>query len=268
MHGAWARLSTVPNTHRIAALVVAALVAAACGDDDDPGLDAIDTPTFEPAEDGTTEEPTSSGDGASGSGDDGGAADGGDAPATFDGGDDGATAGDGGGAPADAPVQRVAFDDPVGDATPGVGTSQPPRWSDLAGGALERKGNAFRLDIVLGDTAPTTSNGQETFNVASFFDVDGDGAVEYEIWVNLGPDGWLPVWYDDQGNAAPGEESNVTVELDGPSVVLVFPDVILDAPDRLRFSLASEYGDLGVIGSSYARRDDAPDGDRAVSFPQ
>lgn len=161
----------------------------------------------------------------------------------------------------------VSFDDPVGDATRGVGTDEPPPWTDLAGGSLERDGNAYRLRVRLGGDAPQTAPGRETMNIASFYDVDGDGAVDYEIWVNLGRSGWGPVWYDDEGNAAPGDDSNVTVVVDGDEVRLLFPDVMLGTPDRLRFSIASEYGELSTIGSASARRDDAPDNDAAVSFP-
>ena len=161
----------------------------------------------------------------------------------------------------------VGFDDPVGDATPGIGAGTPPSWTDLAGGSLERRGNAYRLTARLGGEAPKTGSGAETMNVASFYDTDGDGSVDYEIWVNLGPNGWGPVWYDDSGNAKPGESSNVNVVVAGNQVQLLFPDVMLDKPDRLRFSLASEYGPVAVLGSSSARRDDAPNRNQAVSFP-
>jgi hypothetical protein len=237
------------------ALVLAALVAvAACsGGDDEPSLGPIEPPTF--SEDdaatttpsaGTESDPTTE--------------------ATED-----PTAGE---AVPDAtattdPVrtESVSFDDPVGDATPGVGTDDPPPWTDLAGGSLERRGNAYRLTIRLGGEAPQTAPGRETMNIASFYDVDGDGSIDYEIWVNLGREGWGPVWYDDQGNAAPGEDSNVTVVVDGDEVRLLFPDVMLDTPDRLRFSIASEYGELSTIGTDLARRDDAPDNDQSVALP-
>jgi hypothetical protein len=166
-----------------------------------------------------------------------------------------------------AQLQSVSFDDPVGDATPGIGATRPPAWTDLAGGALDRQGNAFRLTIRLGGEAPKAAPGAETMNIATFFDVDGDGAIDYELWVNLGRNGWGPTWYDDKGNAAPGERSNVTVVVEGAEVRLLFPDVMLGSPPRLRFSVASEYGPLSSIGSNAARRDDAPDNDRAISFP-
>jgi hypothetical protein len=104
-------------------------------------------------------------------------------------------------------------------------------------------------------------------NIASFYDTDGDGAVDYEIWANLGPDGWGVVWYDDEHHARPGESSNVTVAAKDDELRLLFPDVMLGRPGSFRFSIASEYGPLTNIGTVLARRDDAPDDDRTISFP-
>jgi hypothetical protein len=173
--------------------------------------------------------------------------------------------GAGAGTTAAADRPKVTFDDPVGDATAGVGTGTPA-WTDLAGGSLERQGNAYRLIVRLGGAPPSRSDGP-TMNIASYYDIDGDGSVDFEIWANLGPNGWAPVWYDDEGHAAAGDRSNVTIKVTGTEVRLLFPDVLIDSPARLRFSLASEYGSLAALGSDAARRDDAPDGDRAVSFP-
>jgi hypothetical protein len=167
---------------------------------------------------------------------------------------------------AGATAAKVTFDDPVGDATAGVGTGSPG-WTDLAGGSLERQGNAYRLIVRLGGAPPDRSDGTRTMNIASYYDIDGDGAVDFEIWANLGPNGWAPVWYDDEGHVAAGDRSNVTIKVTGSEVRLLFPNVLIDSPARLRFSLASEYGAVAALGTDAARRDDAPDGDRAVSFP-
>jgi hypothetical protein len=166
---------------------------------------------------------------------------------------------------ADAAVQKVTFDDPVGDATGGIGAS--PTWADLAGGSLERQGNAYRLIVRLGGDAPETSPRPKTMNIATYFDLNGDGAVDREIWVNLGPNGWGPAVYDNEGHATPGRASNVSVVEEGGNVRILFPDVTLGRPIRLRFSVASEYGDVTALGGTTTRRDDAPDNDRPVSFP-
>jgi hypothetical protein len=239
-----------------AALAALLLAATACGGDDDGAgsaesdLGPLETPTFSEEEGGSTgtESTVEGTDDPSGT-------------TTTVAGSSGATS------TTAAPVESVAFDDPVGDATAGAGISRPPSWTDLAGGELERQGNAYRLTIRLGGTVPQTQSGSNTMNVASFYDTDGDGRIDFEIWVNLGAEGWGPVWYDAQGHAAPGEDSNVTVTVEGDELRLVFPDVMLDSPDRLRFSIASEYGPVASIGTALARRDDAPNDDRAVAFP-
>ena len=242
------------------AAVVAMLVAtAACGGDDDGGdakdhLGPLEAPTFSEEEGGSTgSSSTVSTDDPSGT-----------TSSTTSSGGSGGTTTTTEGSPK---KETVSFDDPVGDATLGTGVGNAPTWSDLAGGSLERQGNAYRLTIRLGGPAPERAPGSETMNIASFYDVDGDGDVDFEIWVNLASEGWGPTWYDDEGHAAPGEDSNVTVQVEGDEIELLFPDVMLDAPARLRFSTASEYGPLATIGTDLARRDDAPDGDRAVSFP-
>ena len=252
--------------------LAAAVLAGSCssGDDGDEDADGgqsggMETPTFEDSSPGPGV-PTSA------------VPDGGDLPASSttvagaSGGGTGTSSSptstvDAGSGTTGAPKQSVAFDDPVGDATRGLSTSAPPPWTDLAGASLERQNNAYRLSVRLGGAAPSTAPGAETMNIATYFDIDLDGDVEYELWVNLGSNGWGPVWYDDKGGALPGDRSNVTVVVNGDRVQLLFPDVMLEKPERLRFSVASEYGPLSSIGSATARRDDAPDNDQAVSFP-
>jgi len=239
---------------------VALLAGCSAGGEGEQALDGLGTPQFEPdtSEDAATSTQPAAVEGGPASS----------SPTT-------AAAGEGsaettttvaGAAPeATAPREIVQFDDPLGDVVGGL-DDDPPRWADLAGVSLERQGNAYRLVVRLGDAAPESAPGAATMNVATFFDVDGDGGIDHELWVNLGPDGWGPTWWTGD-RAHPGEASNVTVAVEGDELRLLFPDVMLDQPDRFRFSLASEYGDLEVIGSSYAHRDDAPDGDQAVSFP-
>ncbi|HEU5083435.1 MAG TPA: hypothetical protein VFU14_08855 [Acidimicrobiales bacterium] len=176
--------------------------------------------------------------------------------------------GDAGGSAAPPDRQVASFDDPVGDATGGL-DEDPPAWTDLAGARLVRNGDAYGLSVRLGGgTVPQRAPAGRTMNVATFFDADGDGTVDFEIWANLGPEGWGAAYYDNTDRTGGfGEESNVTVVLRDQSLELIFPDILLDRAERFRFSLASEYGGLDVLGSDYARRDDAPDGGQAVAFP-
>lgn len=162
----------------------------------------------------------------------------------------------------------VALEDPIGDAVGGL-DGDPPAWSDLAGARLVRDGDAYGLSVRLGGgTVPQRAPDGRTMNVATFFDLDGDGSVDVEIWANLGSEGWGAASYDNtDGTGGFGEDSDVTVVVRERSLELIFPDVLLHRAGRFRFSLASEYGALDVLGSAYARRDDAPDGGAVVTFP-
>lgn len=248
-------------------LAVAALLAGACAGDDEQGLEPLDTPEFAPEETDAAGDTTTTTAGETTTTPVADADDGGDVAddpgptTTLDGGSTASTTS------TTVPQERVSVDDPDDDAVGGV-EDDPPPWTDLAGVTLVRQGNAYALRVQLaGGDAPETSDGESTMNIASFHDVDGDGGVDHEIWANLGPEGWGGAWFDDEGNAAFGEDSNVSVEVDGDEVVILFPDVMLDQPDRFRFSVASEYGDMGVLGSSFARRDDVPNDDEVVAFP-
>ena len=160
--------------------------------------------------------------------------------------------------------------DPIGDLTPSP-LDPPPRWADLAGGRLTRSPAGFELRVRLGDTAPATSpDANHTMNVASFYDVNGDGTVDYEVWANLADTGWGPAYFDDtptsSGNRF-GAASGVAVSVSADELILTFPLAHLGAADRFRWSLASEWGNYNVIGTLAAARDDAPDNDGAVGFP-
>lgn len=254
-----------------ALFVAAALVASGCsGDDDERGAEGLSTPTFAPADEADGDD---TGDDAGGStttttADEGSttteAAAGSGSSTTTAAGEEPVTTTSSTTSP---PQERVSVDDPDDDAVGGL-DDDPPAWTDLAGVTLVRQGNAYALRVQLaGGDAPETSDGESTMNIASFYDVDGDGDIDYEVWANLGPEGWGGSWFDDQGNGAFGEDSNVSIEVDGDEVVILFPDVMLDVPDQFRFSVASEYGGMDVLGSSFARRDDVPDDDQSVWFP-
>lgn len=248
----------------LAALVAVSAVACSSGDEE-RGLEALDTPAFAPDEAAAatsstvpaavgTEAPTTAPPASTP------AASAGTVPPAPPG-------GDAAGAAAPPDRQVVSFDDPVGDARGGL--DDPPAWADLAGARLVRNGDAYGLSVRLGGgTVPQRAPAGRTMNVATFFDADGDGTVDFEIWANLGPEGWGAAYYDNTDRTGGfGEESNVTVEVREQSLELIFPDVLLDRAGRFRFSLASEYGSLDVLGSDYAHRDDAPDGGQAVTFP-
>lgn len=162
-----------------------------------------------------------------------------------------------------------SFADPVGDLTPSADAA--PAWADLAGGRLTRTPDGFELRTGLGggkapDRAPDE---RRTMNIASFFDLDGDGRVEVQIWANISEEGWYPAYYTPEfaGPNRFGDESGVTIRVDGPDLVLAFPVSHLGGAERFRWSLASEWGPYETIGTDLAARDDAPDHDQAAAFP-
>jgi hypothetical protein len=128
----------------------------------------------------------------------------------------------------------------------------------------------MELRVHLGGTVPATApDGDHTMNVASFYDVDGDGQVDFEVWANLADTGWGPAWFDDRGKgkARFGDRSGVTVTVEGDELVLGFATGLVGDAERFRWSLASEWGRYEVLGTLAAARDDAPDDDGSVTFP-
>jgi hypothetical protein len=167
-----------------------------------------------------------------------------------------------------AAVMRSAITDRRGDATPAVGDSAPA-WADLAGAVLTTVAQGLELRVTLGSAAPDSSpDDDHTMNIAAFFDVDGDGALDYEVWANLAAGGWGGAWYDDRaGTATFLDESRVTVGVEAGVLVIRFPADHVGGATTFRWSVASEWGRHATIGTVAAARDDAPDDDGAVAFP-
>ncbi len=170
-----------------------------------------------------------------------------------------------GGPSGDRPSATIT--DPVGDATPADGA---PRWADLAGAMLVAEESYLELRVRLGDPAPTSSGSADrTMNMAAFVDVDGDGQIDYELWANLADGGWDGSWFDNRtGAAAFSDDAAMDVVVDGSELVVRFPPDYVGGAEAFRWSLASEYGTYALLGTSDTARDDAPDDDRAVAFPQ
>lgn len=157
--------------------------------------------------------------------------------------------------------------DRVGDATPSL-LDRPPAWADLAGARLTRDDNGFELRVRLaGGRAPSSTDAEHTMNIASFYDVDGDGAIDYEVWANVSDGGWGGSWFDNRnGEARYGDDAGVTWTPEGDAIVMRFPHTHLGGASRLRWSVASEWGRYEVLTSPASARDDAPDHDQPASF--
>ncbi|MFL6207094.1 MAG: hypothetical protein ACJ739_17250 [Acidimicrobiales bacterium] len=165
------------------------------------------------------------------------------------------------------PRPSAAVTDPAGDATRATGGQ--PAWADLTGATLIRFDQYFELRVRFGDRAPTSSGSSDkTMNVATFFDVDGDGVVDYEVWANLADGGWDGSWFDDrEDRSAFGDDAAMDVVVDGDELRVLFPPQHVGEADAFRWSLASEYGGYSLLGTGDTARDDAPDDDQAVAFP-
>lgn len=231
----------------IAGLAVAGVLAGACsGDSDDSEAERRDllTPDFAP-DPGAVNGPTPS----------------------SAGGGTGTSQGPGG-EPSAFPETRGSLVDPAGDATPAVADSAPP-WADLVGGTLTRRSDGFELRVRLaGGSAPRTTDPDHTMNIASYYDVTGDGVIDYEVFANLAARGWGSSWFDNRGRRAyVNEKSGVRIEVAGDEVVLHFSLSHLGGAERFQWALASEWGRYEVLSTPASARDDAPDNDAAVRFP-
>lgn len=171
-------------------------------------------------------------------------------------------------APAIAGATTAAVADRIGDLTPSP-LDPPPPWADLAGATMIRRADGFELRIRLGGgTAPSTTDEDHTMNIASFYDINGDGDIDFEVWANLASSGWGSSYFDNvKRRAYFAEKSGVKVVAEGPEVVLRFPLSHVGNAERFRWALGSEWGRYEVLSTEATARDDAPDNDAAARFP-
>lgn len=169
----------------------------------------------------------------------------------------------------EAEVASTGAEDPLGDRTSSIET--PPPWSDLAGVRLVRQDSTYELRVRMGGgSAPSDApTAEHSMNVASFYDVDGDGVVDYEIWLNLADDGWYPGYFR-PGSEGPNRfrgASGVTVSVVGDELIASFPASHLGQARRFRWAVASEWGRHEALGTPAAARDDVPDDDGFLTAP-
>ena len=171
--------------------------------------------------------------------------------------------------PATSPpaTRSSAIDDPRGDVT-STPLEEPPPYADLLGARVELSGSSFEVTVTLGDQVPEQQpDPDHTMNVAWFADLDGDGVVDHEIWLNLADSGWFPGHRDNrQREARFGDETGIDVSTDGRDLVFRFSEDLLGA-DSFRWATASEWGRYEVLGTDAAARDSAPDDHGAAQFP-
>lgn len=183
-------------------------------------------------------------------------------PATPDGSGDEADAGDDAttGTAAEEPATVTSqVTDPAGDTTaPLLGSA--PDAADLIAGNVERTGSGqVTVTIELAE-APEPPDEGTTMNVASFHDLTGDGEIDLELWLNHSEQGWFPSWRDNRaGEAAYGDESGLTLEVEGARLVLTVPAERVGDVTSWRWSLGLEWGRYEWLGTDAAAHDLAPD---------
>lgn len=144
----------------------------------------------------------------------------------------------------------------------------PPSSVDIARAALTRSAAGFELRVEFAGEVPQRQADDRTMNVASFYDVTGDGEIDYEIWANLADNGWGPGYLDRREERARFmHDSGVQVWAQGNRLIHRFPLTHLGAATSLRWAVASEWGSYEVISTPAAARDLAPDHTPAT-FPR
>lgn len=149
--------------------------------------------------------------------------------------------------------------DPTGDTTsPLLGSA--PDEADLIAGTVERTGRGEVTVIIELAEAPEPPDDGTTMNVASFHDLTGDGEIDLELWLNHSEQGWFPSWRDNRaGEAAYGDESGLTLEVEGASLELTVPAERVGEVTTWRWSLGLEWGRYEWLGTDAAAHDLAPD---------
>ena len=114
---------------------------------------------------------------------------------------------------------------------------------------------------------PTRQTGRKGMNVASFYDIDGNGIVDYEVWTSLADNGWGTGYLDRRRDKATfGPSTQIRVGVAGDTLVVRFPVSRIGGARVFRWSAASEWGSYASMSSSTSARDYAPDRG-AVNYP-
>jgi hypothetical protein len=171
------------------------------------------------------------------------------------------------GEPEAAPL-RSHVTDPTGDVET-LRLGSPPRHADLVAATLVRDARGYQLAIEVDGGVPERArDGDHTMNVASYYDITGDGHVDVEVWANLADGGWDTARYDNRsGMGAFSDDDRVSVTVDEDRLLLDFPLGVLDGAERFRWAVASEWGRYEELGTPMSARDEMPDDGAPASFP-
>lgn len=164
-----------------------------------------------------------------------------------------------------APAGPVTVRDLRGDLGPSA--QGAPAFADIVAVRLSRQGDLVEVRTTFAGQVPRRQTGSKGMNVASFFDVDGNGMVDYEIWASLADNGWGTGYRDDRRNKASfGLDTGIEVSVKGDTLVTRFRDDRIGGADGFRWSAASEWGSYQSMAASTSARDYAPD-HGAAAYP-
>lgn len=158
---------------------------------------------------------------------------------------------------------RASVSDPTGDVR-GTLTGAPP-YADLTRAALTR-GDAFEVRVSFAGAVPQRQTDDRIVQVATFYDLDGDGETDYEVWASLSDDGWGTSYRTPDG-ARFGEDSGARARPEGNDLAITFPLTHLQRAKRMAWVVGAQWGTLEQVASGTTSKDNAPDGGWA-SFPQ
>lgn len=162
-------------------------------------------------------------------------------------------------------AKAVRVSDPVGDLSRSL--EGAPASADIVAVTLRRSGSRVEVRTRFAAAVPTRQSGGRGMNVASFYDVDDNGIVDYEVWASLADDGWGTGHLDRREERASfGPGTKIEVRVEGDTLVTTFPLDHVGGAEAFRWSVASEWGSFESMAASASARDYAPD-DGAVDYP-
>lgn len=160
---------------------------------------------------------------------------------------------------------QVSISDPTGDLS--ASPEGAPASADIVDVTLEVTGGRVEVRTTFAGPVPSSQSGSKGMNVASFYDVDGNGYVDYEVWASLADDGWGTGYLDDRRNKASfGPSTGIEVTVDGKTLVTRFPVDRIGGARQFQWSAASEWGSYESMSTSTSARDHAPD-QGAAAYP-
>jgi hypothetical protein len=160
--------------------------------------------------------------------------------------------------PADRPpgVATASVPDASGDVRGSL--TSAPGYVDITGARLTRD-DGFEVRVTFAGTVPARQTDDRVVQVATFYDLDGDGETDYEAWASLADNGWGTSYRTPSG-ARFGDDSGVRARPDGRNLVITFPLGHLEGARSMSWAVGAEWGTIEQIASGTTAQDNAPDG--------